>query len=359
MFSQTFTLAFLFIQLLSLKKDDEEHMAKVTFKDVARLAGVSTQTVSRVTQQAASVSDETRKKVQAAIDQLGYVPSKSAQLLKSRQSRLIGLISLELTFFGAAMVAAGIRRAAQAQGYHIALAVNDDASFEGVKRAIQEFRAQQVEAIIINLPLSQQQALDLAHSYRTLPLVFTDTYATNGIITVMSNHYSGAQQTITHLIAQGRQHFLLLQGVENSPASQGRLQGWLDTLAQHNITPIAQAAADWCATIAYEQIVTALQQKLTIDAIVCANDQMALGAMKALHDHGIAIPQQIAVTGFDDTPDSTLYFPALTTVRQDFSAIGHSAMEAVLYQLKHSNAEHAFAPIIVPVQLIERESSVR
>ena len=331
-------------------------MEKVTFKDVARLAGVSTQTVSRVTNNTGSVNEQTRQRVQAAIAELGYVPNKSAQLLGRRRSRLLGLITLDLTFFGAAMVAGGVRQAAQERGYSLALAITKEVSSEQINKAVQELRAQQADAFIINMPVTPQQATDLSKTYPDLSIVFADAYPMPGIVTVMSDHERGAQLVIEHLLSNQRTSFLLVHGPEDSPATLLRRQGWLNALQSRGITPIGEVIGNWSALEAHDRITAILKTYADIDAILCANDQMALGALKALHEHNIAVPEAIAVAGFDDTPDSIMYQPALTTVRQDFAALGQAIVENTLQQL---NGKHYAETTTMPVELVIRASSTQ
>lgn len=328
-------------------------MTKVTFKEVAALAGVSTQTVSRVTNNVSNVTEATRKRVQAAIDQLGYVPSKSAQLLGRHHSKMIGLITLDLTFLGAAMVAAAVRRSAQQAGYSLALSIIDAMGFSAIKKAVQELRAQQVDALIINLPLTQQHAQWLVEAYPNLPFVFGDTLPAQGLVTVMSNHIAGATATIEHLLQQQRRQFFLLNGDRQSPAAQLRREGWLMALNQHGLSPAYEACGHWSATQAYRCVTEAIKHNQTFDAIVCANDQMALGVLKALHDCNRTIKTQIAVTGFDDTPDSVHYQPSLTTVQQRFDRIGNEMVRACLSGI---DGQAAVLPVTVEVALVVRGS---
>lgn len=337
-------------------------MVKVTFKEVAQLAGVSTQTVSRVTNNASNVTESTRQRVRAAIEQLGYVPSKNAQLLGRRQSRLIGLVTLDLTFFGAAMVAGGIRRAAQNHGYSMALAVIDDISSGDVMRAMQELRSQQVEAVVINMPIAREQATSLTRSFPNMPVVFADAYPAADIVTVMSDHESGARLIVEHLIRKEKTQFFFVNGPGNSPAAQLRRQSWMKALQEHELDPVGEVIANWSALEAYEQMDNVLKSGPAIDTILCANDQMALGVLKALHDHGLCVPQDVAVTGFDDTPDSAMYQPSLTTVQQDFARLGEVIVENTLQMLGDNDSDRKTeryheVSATVPVSLVIRESS--
>ncbi|MTI13831.1 LacI family DNA-binding transcriptional regulator [Sansalvadorimonas verongulae] len=319
-------------------------MGKVTFKDVARLAGVSTQTVSRVTNNAHNVNDETRAKVLSAIQALGYVPSKSAQLLGRKKSRLLGLLTLDFAFYGAAMTAAGIRNAATARGYSVVIGITNSTAKDKVVEAIRELIAQQVEGIVINMPLSPEEAVALVRTYPDTPIAFTDTLPTPGLVTVMSDHKLGAKLTVEHLIALKRHHIACLNGPQDSTAAELRRQGWLSTLKEHQLEPVAQYIGDWSAVQGYELARQLLQKHPGLDALVCANDQMALGALKALHEAGQLVPRDVLVTGFDDTPDSIMYQPSLTTVRQDFPALGEQVV-AALFQWMASPGRDDFQAI--------------
>ncbi len=177
----------------------------VTFKDVARLAGVSTQTVSRVTNGADNVAEETRKRVNDAIKKLGYVPNKGAQMLSRAKSRIIGIVSLDISLHGVALIANGVRNQAHEMDYATALAVLCDNSIEEFRAAIRELIAQQVDAIIINAPVTREMAETLVEQFSQLTLVFIDVPEGTPVNSLSCDHKSGANLAISHLIEHKRE----------------------------------------------------------------------------------------------------------------------------------------------------------
>ncbi len=327
---------------------------KMTFHDVARLAGVSSQTVSRVTNNNPNVSAATRQKVLAAIEQLGYVPNKSAQLLGRKKSWLIGLVTLDFSLYGAVMIAAGVRQAAQTENYGLATVVVNTAEISDVVTAIRELCAQQVDAIIINAPLSLEQATNLAHNHAHIPLIFTDTTPGPELSVITSHHYQGGQQAAQLMLQQGRKSIAYINGPTYSPTAKLRRLGWLETLATQNLVAVIEKSGDWHAADGYRLTQEILAETKDLDALLCANDQMALGALRALHEHGLAVPAKVAVIGFDDTPDSAMFYPPLTTIRQDFIELGQQLVRTVLERI---NGEPASCFVQVATSLTRRVSA--
>ncbi|UYM16038.1 LacI family DNA-binding transcriptional regulator [Endozoicomonas euniceicola] len=341
---------------------------KVTFKDVARLAGVSTQTVSRVTHNARNVSEKTRQRVQDAIRQLGYIPSKSAQLLGRNQSRTIGLVTLDLIHYGAAMQAAGIRRAAREKGYGLLLGVAEETTVESIHEALKDLMAQQIDAVIINIAITSEHAVSLTQQYPDLPIVFSDTEPAPELVTVMSDHCRGAAMAAQHLLANSRRRIFFVHGPLDSAAARLRREGWLQALAREGLKPVGECVANWSGGQAFRLTSQMLQKRddgtVEVDGILCASDQMALGVLKALNTNNVNIPGEIAVSGFDDTPDSALYQPALTTIRQDFFRLGKLIVEsllALLNEQSNGNTPELITRMAltknVEVSLVVREST--
>lgn len=324
---------------------------KATFKDVAKLAGVSTQTVSRVTSGANNVAEKTRKKVLAAIAELNYVPNKGAQLLSRSKIKTLGLITLSIDHHGATLIANGIRQQAEKMHYGLVLHVVTEQDDELTNAAIKELKAQQIEHIIINLPLSRQQAEQYQALHHDVTFVFMDVPQDSRVNQVYSSHQQGAQQAAQLMLSQGRERFLLIAGPSDSNASSQRLQGWEDAIHKHNAKIIDTQHGDWKASSGYQLTRQALEQSLAFDAILVANDQMALGVLRALHEFHRKVPSQIAVIGFDDTPDSAYYFPPLSSIRQDFLSLGLEAVNMIL------NTTDQPTSVQIPTQLIERQST--
>ncbi|WP_234497119.1 LacI family DNA-binding transcriptional regulator [Vibrio maritimus] len=330
----------------------------VTFKDVAKLAGVSTQTVSRVTNGSENVAEKTRKKVNQAIKQLGYVPNKGAQMLSRAKSKNIGLVTLDMALHGAALIANGVRHMAHDLDCGTAISVVSEPTLINVQEAIRELIAQQVEGVVLNVPLTSENALKLEEQFQSLKLVFIDVPEATPVHFVHGAHAEGAEQAAAHLIERGRDTFLLITGPKNSSASQVRLESWLKIIKQENKQIAWQYTGDWQAQSGYLAIREAFAQNKQFDAVLVASDQMALGALRALYELNIRVPEQVAVVGFDGIEDSAYFTPPLTTIKQDFEEIGR---QAILQAMKL--IELGIQPNIelhqhhVPVELIKRRSS--
>lgn len=325
----------------------------VTFKDVAKLAGVSTQTVSRVTNGADNVAEETRQRVNAAIKKLGYVPNKGAQMLSRAQSRIIGIVSLDISLHGVALITNGIRHQAHEMDYATALSVLSDNSIEQYRSAVRELIAQQVEVVIVNAPSSKEMAESLVEQFAQLTFVFIDVPQQAAVNQVNCDHKAGAQLAVSHLIAQKHKAFLCLSGPMASTAASIRLKEWQRQIEHHGLELVACYEGDWQAQSGYHAIKTALLKGESFDAVLVANDQMALGVLCALSEFGVKVPQTVSVVGFDGIQDSEFFSPPLTTIKQDFNQLGRQAVKlAMRTQAQDSQA----ACEVLPVSLVVRQS---
>ena len=158
------------------------------------------------------------------------------------------------------------------------------------------------------------------------------------------------------MLKQERQHFALLNGPSQSHTANLRKQAWEDVLAKAGVEIVGEAEGDWSAESGYLQVTKLLLQPNKCDVILVSNDQMALGALRACNEQNVPVPQQVAVTGFDDTLNSEYFNPPLTTIRQDFLEIGRQAVQKVLHQL--NDDDKAVSKQLIPIQLIERQSTM-
>jgi DNA-binding LacI/PurR family transcriptional regulator len=328
----------------------------VTFKDVAKLANVSTQTVSRVTNGSPNVAEETRKKVNAAIEQLGYIPNKGAQLLGRARSNVIGLVTIDILLHGASLIANGIRKQAKQLGYGTSLSVVSEHAFEKITAAIRDLQSQRVEFIIMNIPLSKEEAEMLVAQYAGIHFVFIDVPPSTRVNAVYGANYDGARQAAELMLSQQRKRLLFITGPHDSSASELRLQGWMDVLKEYpDAKVINQFEGDWQARSGYLCTREALGNGGDFDGVMVGNDQMALGVLRALSEFNLSVPQQISVIGFDDTSDSAYFSPPLTTIRQDFLLIGKRSVLMALSMAEESAKE--FQQEAIVTQLIERKST--
>ncbi|WP_394240805.1 LacI family DNA-binding transcriptional regulator [Vibrio astriarenae] len=332
----------------------------VTFKDVAKLAGVSTQTVSRVTNGSQSVAESTRIKVNQAIKQLGYVPNKGAQMLSRAKSTNIGLITLDMALHGAALIANGVRKKAHQLHFGTAFSVVSEPGLNSIQVSMRELIAQQVDCVILNVPMTSEDAVTLVEQFPSLHLIFIDVPDDTAVHNVHGEHAQGAAEVVKHLIETGREQFLLITGPEESSASKIRFDSWLREITAANKEIVSQYQGDWQASSGYLAVREAVGQQLDFDAVVVASDQMALGALRALNELQIKVPEQVAVVGFDGIADSAYFNPPLTTVKQDFSLIGEQAVvQAIGLKNQDAATPLSIKQTRIPVELITRKSSER
>ncbi|MEZ9318217.1 LacI family DNA-binding transcriptional regulator [Vibrio lentus] len=327
----------------------------ITFKDVAKLAGVSTQTVSRVTNGSQDVAESTRNKVNAAIKQLGYVPNKGAQMLSRAKSTNVGLVTLDMALHGAAMIANGVRMQAHDMSYGVAFSVVSEPNLANTREAIRELMAQQVDSIILNVPLKSADAELLVEQYQHLNLIFIDVPSNSQVNYVCGDHAEGAKLAAQHLLESGRTDFLLITGPNESSASKIRHQSWLAALSNAESKVQYQYQGNWQAESGYLGVREAVAKQAVFDAVLVASDQMALGALRALQELQIPVPDKVAVVGFDGIEDSAFFNPPLTTIKQDFTTIGRQAV--VLAEKLNANSQDALLQQHIETVLLPRESS--
>lgn len=302
----------------------------ITLDDVARLAGVSYQTVSRVLNHSQQVSPRTRAKVEAAMQQLNYVPNRVAQQLAGKATRTLGLATSDLALMAPAQIASAIQQRASRDGYHLVIAMR---SYNSAAETVNELLAQRVDALMINLPLSAAEAEQIQTLCGDKPAIFMDVEPHAQVAQCQYSNARGARAAVEHLIALGHRQIGLLSGPAQAISAQLREAAWRQALATHRLTPFCALRGDWSAQSGYQAMLQQLPDRLP-QALLVANDQMALGAMRALHQHGVAIPGDISVVGYDDTAESAWYQPPLTTVRQDLQALGEQCVETLLARLQ-------------------------
>jgi DNA-binding LacI/PurR family transcriptional regulator len=320
--------------------------------DVAKVAGVSHQTVSRVLNDFPKIRPATRDRVLAAIEELGYRRNVAARTLVTRRSRTIGVITAEMTHYGPSSTMLGLESASRAAGYSLSLAGLSQISATSLRAAVDQVMDQAVEAVVVMV--AHQAALTFARSLRIgVPLVQVggDLLAP---LTAGVDQVAGARLATTHLLDLGHESVLHLPGPVNWLDAVARHQGWRLALEERDLPiPALMAEGDWSSQSGYEVSRAALRHSRPT-AVFAANDQMALGLLRALHEAGLRVPEDVSVAGFDDLPESGYFTPPLTTVRQDFEKLGRSIMALVLKVLAGEN--DATEPLVEP-KLIVRSST--
>jgi DNA-binding LacI/PurR family transcriptional regulator len=326
---------------------------RVSMADVARLAGVSSQTVSRVSTGHPGVVGSTRQQVLAAMKELGYRPNSAARALKSGEFRTIGVILFTLSSTGNSRTLEAIATHAAQEGYAITLIPVAVPTQDSVLGAFTRLGELAVDGIIV---IMEVHLLDSATV--TLPphvkVVVVDSDAGERYSVVDTDQADGARQAVDHLLALGHRTVWHVAGPAESFASERRAQAWRAALTEagREIPPLLRG--DWSAETGY-QAGLRLAAEPDCTAVFAANDQMALGLLRAFHERGIVVPQQISVVGFDDIPDAGSYIPPLTTVHQDFAEVGRRCVQGVLQQI-YSQAPEV-GTTLVPTRLVIRAST--
>ncbi len=329
----------------------------VTISDIARHARVSKATISRVLNHKPDVSPETIERVQTAIRELGYVPSAQAVSLARGRASCIGMLVPGLTWPLILEILRGVTEELEHSAYSIML-FNMSSSEDAIRRLVtQAVRAKQIDGLVVLTPPGMLDYVENLHNHG-LPTVLIDDRGYNpSFPSVTTTNLEGAYLATRHLLEQGRRRIAFINGNREFGCSHDRQQGYLNALADAGIEPDPALIYEGDFTEGRGAIGMRLflERGVPLDAVFAANDQMALGVLKVLHDAGKQIPDQIAVVGFDDIHAVSYTTPALTTIRQPFFEMGQMAVRLLLERL--GGGEIANAPVFLPTTLVVRESS--
>ena len=328
--------------------------------DVASEAGVSHQTVSRVVNGDPRVRPATRQRVDAAIAKLHYRPSAAARALASRKTRALGLLSTGGPLFGPSSIMQGFDGAAREAGYQVSIATiaraDDDAMRIQMRQAVDALLGQNVEAIVLIAPDSA--AIDAIRAMTvSVPLVAADTGRYDGVVSVSLDQFSGAVLATEHLASLGHRSIVHVAGPSDWTDALERERGWRSACDRLGLDAPEPLRGDWSPESGYRlgQGLADRAARGDVTAVFCANDQMALGLLHAFSERRIPVPGQVSIIGFDDVPESRHFIPPLTTVRQDFTALGRQIMATVESLV---GAAEAVEPPLAPVpELIVRAST--
>jgi DNA-binding LacI/PurR family transcriptional regulator len=319
--------------------------------DVARLAGVSHQTVSRVVNEHPHVREQTRLRVLAAIKELDYHPSGVARALATGRSTVLGVVTQNSTLFGPTSLLFGLEQAA-ASDFDIAVTTLRSLDGPGLTRAVRRYIDQQVAGIVVIAPLVTARAA-LAELPERVPIVLVDGSPEAGKALVTADQSAGARLATEHLLSLGHTNVWHVSGPNTWLDSIGRVDGWRCALRDAGIEPPPLIEGDWSPASGY-QAGRLLARIPEATAVFAANDHMALGIIRAMHELGRRMPAQLSIVGFDDVPEAAYFTPALTTVRLDFTEIGRQALHLLRQQI--DSAGSADTRVIQPT-LVIRDSA--
>ncbi|WP_344917261.1 LacI family DNA-binding transcriptional regulator [Streptosporangium oxazolinicum] len=322
--------------------------------DVATRAGVSHQTVSRVLNDHPNVRAETRDRVLAAIRELGYRRNMVARALVTRHTRTLGVVGFDTTLYGPASTVYGIEQAARAAGYFVSMVSLKTIDTAGVRDALGYLAEQAVDGIVVVAP-QRSAAPALAGVPTDIPVVAVEGSHAGDVSVVSVDQVEGARLATRHLLDLGHETVWHIAGPADWLEAEGRVDGWREVLTAEG-RPIPESlSGDWSPRSGYE---AGLRLAATpgVTAVFVANDQMALGALRAFAELGVRVPEQISVVGFDDIPESEFFTPPLTTIRQDFGAVGKYSIEVLLRRME-AGAEWSRERHVVPPRFVPRAST--
>ncbi|WP_112611148.1 LacI family DNA-binding transcriptional regulator (plasmid) [Rhizobium sp. WW22] len=329
-------------------------MPKVGIRDVAKLAGVSTGTVSRVLNDHPSVTGELRVRVRGIIEQLGYMPDPSARSMRGKVSRLIGIVIPDLTnpFFSELVQSA--EQAAARHGYNIIVMTSFDQAAKEADR-IGQLTSRKVDGIIL-VPSNDFHTLKPP---KGLPIVIVDRLLP-GYSGIAADHRSGVRLGVEHLVKLGHRRIGFISGPKDSVPANDRLKGYIDAMeliseGKQNAAPlIAEAAFDYESGRSAGNYLLARARHERPTAIFASSDQQAIGCMRAAHDLGIPIPAALSIVGFDGIPLASMTIPRLTTVKQPIQDI---AAAAVAVLLSKQGAPELGKPLLLPCAISAGETT--
>ncbi|MEV4352057.1 LacI family DNA-binding transcriptional regulator [Actinoplanes sp. NPDC049596] len=314
--------------------------------DVARLAGVSHQTVSRVLNEHRNVSEQTRLKVQAAIAELGYRPDRAARALVTGTSKVIGVVTQNTALYGPAMMLTAFEEAALATGFAVNVGSVRNLDERSIADAVERHLDQRVAGLVVIAPVASAGPA-LAQLPEDVPLVTIDgdPERTSTLVTV--DQVAGARAATEHLLEAGHDTVWHISGPSDWFDAAGRVRGWESALrdAGREIPPLL--TGDWGAASGYRngQLLARLPEAT---AVFTANDHIALGLLRALNEHGRRVPEDVSIVGFDDVPEAEYFTPPLTTVRPDFDAAATATLELLLAQIEQEATADAARRTIAP-----------
>jgi DNA-binding LacI/PurR family transcriptional regulator len=326
-----------------------------TLSDVAARTGFSPQTVHRALHARHKVSPPTRAKILQAVEEMGYRPNRIARNLATAKSSILGIVSLGTYFYGPSQTILSIDEAAKTHGLNVMLSSVSSASPENIRRAVAEISEYSPAGIILLSPIRLTDSL-FRSDHNTLPLIVVGECAPFQASGTIDHDYVGAtKQAVQFLIHQGHRKIACLTGPPDWTPTSLRYRGWRDALVENGLVHGPCVQGDWSPRSGYDAACSLLKTRQgTFTALVAQNDLMAFGVLHAFHEHGIRVPQDVSVIGCDDMTESSFTMPPLTTIKQDFAAIGLAAVNNLLAA---AAKEEYNKSILLECPLVVREST--
>jgi DNA-binding LacI/PurR family transcriptional regulator len=310
-------------------------------------------TVSRVLNQPDTVRPETRDRVRLAIAQLGYRRNSAARSLVTRRSQTLGVVCFDTTLYGPASTLNGIEHAAEDAGYAVSVVSLRRSTPEAAAQAVQRLVDQSVDGLVLIVPQTSGAVSFFRAVPTDLPVVAVES-ALPQITSVAVDQLLGARLLTEHLLSLGHETVHHVRGPSDWSEANGRVEGWLGVLEEQGRTVPKALPGDWSAKSGY-LAGQKLARTARLTAVFAANDSMALGVLRAFHEAGVRVPEDVSVVGFDDIPEAAYMTPPLTTVMQPFREVGRRSIETLLAEIEGSG--EAGGSTVIPPELVVRDSA--
>lgn len=333
---------------------DQGRARPPSIHDVADLAGVSYQTVSRVINGAPRIRPDTLERVQRAIGELGYRPNRAARALVTRRTRTIGVLLTARTLHGPYSSFLAIVDAAAERGYGVTATPAATDSAESIADAVDQLLAHGIDGIVAIAP--QDRARRMLRSLAPNVPVITLQGAPDEVEDFGLDQREGARIAVEHLIGLGHRGILHVPGPRGWAESEERDRGYRQAMIDHGLEPVTSEHGDWTVGAGF-RVGRAALLEAPVTAVFAANDDMAIGVLAAARDLGLRVPEDLSVVGVDDMPVAGFVSPALTTVRQDFPLIGRWALDGLIGEIE-GEAPRPARPRVTP-ELIARASTAQ
>ncbi len=336
----------------------------VTLQDVATLAGVSAKTVSRVVNHQGEIKETTRQRIQAAIDELGYRPNILARSLINQRTNTLAVVAWGIDYFGPSRTIIGIEQQAEDLGYSLFLSLVSEPQDHDHERILDALLSRRVDGIIWAVPEvgDNHKWIDPDSLKDLPPIAFLSMAAQPGMTVVAVDNQNGARQATQHLIAQGRRKIGIVTGPMAWWEARERYFGWISAMKEADLEPSESLVVEsyWSAAGGERAMQQLLRQAPDLDAVYACSDQIALGALGAIHRSDRRVPQDVAIVGFDNMPESAFFWPPLTTVYQKLGQVGRIAVQKLHQMIEARREQKEAAPAVVTTvepELIVRASS--
>lgn len=324
-----------------------------TIYDVAELASVSHQTVSRYLKDKTALKPKTLERVEKALSELNYTPNLAARSLRSRELYRVVVVVPEATLYFPARMLNGAASAARVAGYRVDVAAMEGNAEARAKQLRNLLSGEDIAGILSFVPHPKSAAAASGNS--SVPVVVAGEYDNKMRARGSLADGSAATKIVQYLASQGHRNFFHVAGPTAWPSARNRKAAYEEAITELGLTSCGIADGDWSAASGY-----AAGSKIAgikeVTAVVAGNDQMAIGVIRALHEHGISVPADVSVFGWDDMPESSFLVPSLSTVHMDLEALGARSMRELITRIRGDHgAEEAVS--LDPMELVFREST--